>query len=291
MSIRPRRSVLYMPGSNARALDKARQLDVDSVILDLEDAVAFDAKEMARGQVCDFVRQGGYGHREVVIRINGLETQWGRDDLAAAVGARPDAILVPKISKASDIYTVTGHMGHADSGIALWAMMETPLAILNAGEIAATADDEGARLAALVMGTNDLAKETGAQPGGDRAGMTTWLSICVAAARAHGLAIIDGVFNDIRDEEGLVAECAQGRAFGMDGKTLIHPSQIAAANSAFAPDPGEVAQARAIIASFRIPENADKGVISLQGRMFERLHEEMAAKTVALAETIEARRA
>ena len=289
MTIRPRRSVLYMPGSNARALEKARTLDADSLILDLEDAVAPDVKELARQQICDAVAAGGYGHREVVIRINGLDTPWGHDDLAAAVKAKPDAILVPKVSKASDVFTVTGHMGHADPAIKLWAMMETPLGMLKAGEIAATADDRGARLTAFVMGTNDLAKETGARLENGRSGMLAWLSICVAAACAHGLAIMDGVYNDFRDEEGLEAECLQGRDFGMDGKTLIHPGQIAAANRIFAPDEAEVAAARDVIAAFELPENAGKGAITLNGRMVERMHADMAAKTVALAEAISGR--
>ena len=289
MSIRPRRSVLYMPGSNARALEKARSLDADALILDLEDAVAPDAKETARAQVCDAVRQGGYGHREVVIRINGLDTPWGRDDLAAAVAARPDAILAPKVSQASDIFTLTGHMGHADRSIRLWAMMETPLAMLNAREIAATAADQGARLSAFVMGTNDLAKETGARLAAGRVGMLAWLSTCVAAASAYGIAILDGVYNDFRDEAGFLAECEHGRDLGMDGKTLIHPGQIDTANAVFAPAEDEVAWARRIIAAFEEPEHKGKGAITIDGRMVELLHAEMAAKTVAIAEAIAAR--
>ncbi|MCB1478440.1 MAG: CoA ester lyase [Rhodobiaceae bacterium] len=289
MTIRPRRSVLYMPGSNARALEKARTLDADSLILDLEDAVAPDAKDLARRQICDAVTAGGYDHREVVIRINGLDTPWGLDDLAAAVKAKPDAILVPKVSKASDIFTVTGHMGHAGHDIKLWAMMETPLGMLNAAEIAATASGQGALLTAFVMGTNDLAKETGARLENNRIGMLAWLSTCVAAACAHGLAILDGVYNDFRDEAGLEAECLHGRDLGMDGKTLIHPGQIGAANRIFAPDEAEVAAAREIIAAFELPENAGKGAINLNGRMVERMHADMAAKTVALAEAIEGR--
>ena len=278
-----------MPGANARALEKARTLDADSLILDLEDAVAPDAKDLARRQICDAVTAGGYDHREVVIRINGLDTPWGLDDLAAAVKAKPDAILVPKVSKASDIFTVTGHMGHAGHDIKLWAMMETPLGMLNAAEIAATASGQGALLTAFVMGTNDLAKETGARLENNRIGMLAWLSTCVAAACAHGLAILDGVYNDFRDEAGLEAECLHGRDLGMDGKTLIHPGQIGAANRIFAPDEAEVAAAREIIAAFELPENAGKGAINLNGRMVERMHADMAAKTVALAEAIEGR--
>ncbi|MFN0265002.1 HpcH/HpaI aldolase/citrate lyase family protein [Tepidamorphus sp. 3E244] len=289
MSIRPRRSVLYMPGSNARALEKAKTLDADALILDLEDAVAPDAKEIARSQVCEAVKAGGYGHRELVIRINGLDTAWGRDDLAAAVDAAPDAILAPKVSSASDIFTLTGHMGHAPRSIKLWAMMETPLGMLNAGEVAATAKEGSARLSCFVMGTNDLAKETGARLDNGRRGMVGWLSICVAAACAHGLSIIDGVYNDFKDEDGLIAECEHGRDFGMDGKTLIHPGQIAAANCIFAPSEAEVADARTVIEAFEQPENAGKGAINLNGRMVERMHADMAKRTVQLAEAISGR--
>lgn len=276
-------------GSNARALEKARTLDADTLILDLEDAVAPEAKELARVQVCDAVEAGGYGHREIVIRINGLDTPWGSEDLAAAIEAGPDAILAPKVSSASDIYTLAGRMDHENPDVKLWAMMETPLGVLNAAEIAATASQAGSRLAAFVMGTNDLAKETGARLTNARAGMAAWLSVCVAAARAHGLAILDGVYNDFRDLEGLAAECEQGRDLGMDGKTLIHPGQIEAANRIFAPGEAEVADARAVIAAFELPENAGKGAINLNGRMVERMHAEIAERTVRLAEAIQAR--
>jgi citrate lyase subunit beta/citryl-CoA lyase len=281
-TIRPRRSVLYMPGSNARALEKARSLAADTLILDLEDAVAPDAKDMARTQVCEAVRARGFGKREVVIRVNALSTAWGADDLAAAAAAGPDAILVPKVSSAQDLRAAEARLGGA--AVALWAMVETPLAILNAGEIAAA----GGRLACLVMGTNDLVKEFRAQHTQDRLNLAAALGISVAAARAYGLAIVDGVYNDIVNTDGFYEACLQGRAFGFDGKTLIHPSQVEPANRVFAPSDEEVAAARKIIAAFARPENAGKGAISLDGRMVELLHAEIARNTVALADAIAA---
>lgn len=287
MTVRPRRSVLYMPGSNTRALEKAKTLAADTLILDLEDAVAPSAKADARGFVCDAVKTGGYGKRELVIRINALTSEWGMDDLAAAVQAGPDAILVPKVSTPFDIATVDKAMTDAPDTVSIWAMMETPLAMLNAREIA-SAINEYSRFECMVMGTNDLAKETGAGLGGDRVAMLPWLMTCVAAARAYGLAIVDGVYNDFRNEEGCAAECAQGRLIGMDGKTLIHPGQIAPANAAFAPSPEQIAAANDIIAAFALPENAGLGAINLNGRMVELLHCEMAQKTVAMSEAISA---
>ena len=284
---RPRRSVLYMPGSNARALEKARTLPADALILDLEDAVAPDAKIMARDQVCDAVRQGGYGGREIAIRINGLDPVWGADDLTSALQARPDAVLVPKVSTADDIERLDAAMAGADPSTALWAMMETPLAMLNAGEIAACAL-EGSRLSLFVMGTNDLAKDTGAQIVPGRAPMLPWLQTCLAAARAHGLAIIDGVFNRLDDADGFEAECLQGRQLGMDGKTLIHPKQIEPANTVFAPTSDEIAHARAVLDAFARSENAAKGAIMLNGRMVERLHADMAGRVVAMSDAIAA---
>jgi citrate lyase subunit beta/citryl-CoA lyase len=280
--IRPRRSVLYMPGANARALEKARSLAADALILDLEDAVAPDAKGLAREQVGAAVKAGGYGYREVVIRVNGPDTPWGADDLAAAIDAGPDAILLPKVSRAADLAASAATIAKAGKKIALWAMMETPLAMLNAGEIAGF----GPPLTALVMGTNDLARETRARQTATRLPMLAWLSTCIAAARAHGVNIIDGVYNDFRDEAGFAAECEQGRDLGMDGKTLIHPAQIGPCNRAFSPDSDEVARARAIIAAFEMPENRGKGVITLDGRMVERLHRDMAVQLVAVADAI-----
>ena len=285
MTVRPRRSVLYMPGSNARALEKAKTLAADTLILDLEDAVAPSAKADARDQVCTAVKAGGYGQRELVIRINSLTSDWGMADLDAAIQAKPDAILVPKVSTPFDIATVDKAMADAPDTVRIWAMMETPLAMLNAREIA-SATSEHARFECMVMGTNDLAKETGAGLGGERVAMLPWLMTCVAAARAYGLAIVDGVYNDFRNEAGCVAECAQGRLIGMDGKTLIHPGQIAPANAAFAPSPEEVAAARDIIAAFGLLENAGLGAINLDGRMVELLHCEIARKMVAMSEAI-----
>ncbi|HEX5213647.1 MAG TPA: CoA ester lyase [Pseudolabrys sp.] len=290
MSIRPRRSMLYMPGSNARALEKAKTLTVDGVILDLEDSVAPDAKETARKQVVDAVKAGGFGKREVFIRVNGVDTPWHADDLSAAAHAAPDAILVPKVVN-PDMLEMIGRrlldMG-TDHKTRVWAMIETPLAIFNIQSIAAEAKDSESRLSGLVMGTNDLAKDTRAHLVSGRAPMLSWLSTCVAAARIYGIDIVDGVYNDIDNTEGFEAECKQGVEFGFDGKTLIHPSQIVPCNKAFSPSPDEVAQARKVIAAFDLPENKSKGVISIDGRMVERLHADMARRTVAIAEAIEA---
>lgn len=289
-AIRPRRSVLYMPGSNARALEKAREIAADALILDLEDAVAPDSKDMAREQVCAAVKAGGYGRRELVIRVNGVDTPWFEADLAAATEARPDAILIPKVSAPETLIEI----GHkltglwADPAIQIWAMIETPLAVLDAARIAAAAKDPSTRLACFVMGTNDLAKETRARFVPGRAPMLPWLVTAILAARAHGIDIVDGVYNDLKNEDGFAAECEQGRDLGFDGKTLIHPAQVAAANAAFAPDDHELARAKAIITAFEQPENADKGAIQLDGRMVERLHAEMARRVVALSEAIAA---
>ncbi len=292
MQFRPRRSVLYMPGANARALEKAKTLAADALIFDLEDSVAPDAKDAAREQVAAALRGRGYGKREIVIRVNGLGAQWGAADLKMAAQAGADGVLLPKVETPHDLAAARLVLGAAGAprGLALWAMMETPLAMLNAGAIAA-ASGANHPLAALVMGTNDLAKETRASLADGRIGMLGWLSACVAAGRAHGLDVIDGVYNAIGDEAGLRAELEQGRLLGMDGKTLIHPSQIDPCNEAFSPAADEVEQARKIIAAFDLPENAGKGVLSLDGRMIERLHAEMARRTVAIAEAIAERQA
>ena len=291
MILRPRRSVLYMPGSNARALEKAKTLAADCVIFDLEDSVAPDAKAAARGQVAAAVKAGGYGAREVVIRVNGVDTPWHAEDLAAAARAAPDAILVPKVADA-EVLEMVGRrlldMG-TDHKTRVWAMIETPLAIFNILSIAAEARDSESRLAGFVMGTNDLAKETRAHLVPGRAPMLSWLATCVAAARIHGIDILDGVYNDIGNTQGFVAECQQGVELGFDGKTLIHPNQIEPCNTAFSPSAAEVAWARKMIAEFDKPENKSKGVVSIDGRMVERLHAEMARRTVAIAEAIEAR--
>jgi citrate lyase subunit beta/citryl-CoA lyase len=281
-----------MPGSNARALEKAKTLNADALIFDLEDAVAPDAKEMARRQAAAAAASADYGSREIVIRVNGLDTPWGEPDLIAAAKAGANGILIPKVQAPGDleaVRTVLRKAG-ASSRQAIWAMMETPFAVLNAGAIAAAGPGEYP-LTALIMGTNDLAKETRASLDGARLGMIAWLSICVAAGRAYKIDVIDGVFNIIGDEAGLRAELEQGRLLGMDGKTLIHPSQIEPCNDAFTPPASEVEWARRIVAAFADPANAGKGVIQLDGKMVERLHAEMAKRTVALADVIAKRKA
>ena len=283
-AIRPRRSVLYMPGSNARALEKARTLPADALILDLEDAVAPDAKDLARQQVTDAVRAKGFGKREVIIRINALSTPWGEADLAAAAEAKPDAILVPKVSLASDLHKIDGRLMQAADTIAVWAMIETPLAILNVAAIAGA----GGRLACFVMGTNDLIKEIRGVHTQDRANLSAALGLSVFAARANDLTILDGVFNDIQDTDGFVITCRQARSFGFDGKTLIHPSQVEPANTIFSPSPEEVVAARQLIAAFDLPENKGKGAIKVDGRMVELLHADIARRTVAVADAIRA---
>ncbi len=288
MTPRPRRSVLYMPGSNARAIEKARTLPADAVILDLEDSVAPDAKAAARGQVVDAVKAGGFGTREVIVRVNGLDTPWHVDDVTAAAHAAPDAILVPKISAPQQLEALGQRLldMHADQRTRIWAMIETPIAIFNILALAAEAADSESRLAAFVMGTNDLAKETRARIVPGRAPMLPWLMQCVAAARIYGVDIIDGVYNDLGDAEGFARECGEARDMGFDGKTLIHPSQIGPCNAAFSPSAEDVAQAQKIIAAFDLPENKGKGVVQLDGRMVERLHADMARRTVSIARAI-----
>src|SRR5579863_5419140 len=287
MTIRPRRSVLYMPGSNARALEKARDLPADCLILDLEDAVAPDAKGQAR-ELINKALKSGFGDREVMVRINGLDTRWWVEDLTIIAAAKPDAVLVPKISNPGQLQDLAARivdMG-TDPSVRVWAMMETPLAMLNVGEIAAAALDSETRLAGFVMGTNDLAKDTRARLVPGRAPMLPWLMNCVAAARAYGLDILDGVYNELGNADGFAAECRQARDLGFDGKTLIHPQQIAPCNEAFSPSADEVSWSRKIIAAFELPENKGKGVIQVDGRMVEILHAEMARRTVAIADAI-----
>ncbi len=292
MTIRPRRSVLYMPGSNARALEKARTLPADAVILDLEDSVAPDAKAAARDQVAEAVKKGGFGAREVIMRVNGIDTEWHVDDLTAAAHAAPDVILVPKISNPAQLELIGERLMNmsTDHKTRVWAMIETPAAIFNIRDIAHAARDSETRFTGLVMGTNDLAKETGARFVPGRMPMVPWLTTCILAARLNGLIILDGVYNDIQNADGFVRECEEGRDLGFDGKTLIHPNQIEPCNTAFAPTADEVAQARKIIGAFDLPENKDKGVVSLDGRMVERLHADIARKTVAVADGIAARK-
>ena len=285
-TVRPRRSVLYMPGSNARALEKARTLPADALILDLEDAVAPDAKESAREQVAAALRAGGYGSRETVIRVNGLATPWGHADLVAAATAGADAVLLPKVESADAVRHAEAVLDQAGApaDLPLWCMLETPRGMLHAGEISAA----GPRLGGLVMGTSDLAKELHAAHTPLRLPLITALGLCLLAARAHGLAILDGVFLDLQDEAGFAAACRQGRELGFDGKTLIHPKQIEPANQAFAPDAAEVAQARRIIDAHAEAMRQGRGVVVVDGRLIEHLHVAEARRQVELAEAIAA---
>jgi citrate lyase subunit beta / citryl-CoA lyase len=285
---RPRRSCLYMPGANARALEKARELPADTLILDLEDAVAPEAKGEARGAIAAALAAGGYGKRELVVRMNGLDSEWGPADLEMAVKSGAAAVLAPKVTGARDIERLDAALKKAGAGegFALWVMIEMPLAILNIKEIAAAST--GSRLTTFVMGTNDLAKEYRARMTPDRAAFQTALQLSVAAARAYSLTAIDGVYNDIKNEAGFAAECEQGRDLGFDGKTLIHPSQVEACNRIFAPSEADVEQARAVIAAFADPANAGKGVLKVNGKMTELLHLDEAKRTVAMDEAIRA---
>ncbi|MFT5507210.1 MAG: citrate lyase subunit beta/citryl-CoA lyase [Hyphomicrobiaceae bacterium] len=282
--IRPRRSALYMPGSNARALEKAKTLDADVVVFDLEDAVAPEVKADARQQVAAAVRGGGYGRREVVVRINASDTEWAEADVAVMAEAGCDALLVPKVSKPEDLAVVEGWLAGAAPSIKLWAMIETPLAILNVAQIAAMAAAPGGRLSCFAVGTNDLVKDTRAEMDAARTPALYWLSAIVTAARAYDIDVLDGVYNNFKDIEGFERECAHGRMMGMDGKTLIHPTQIAGANTVFSPGAEEVAWARRVLAAFEEPENQGKGVIKMDGQMVELLHAEMAKRTVAIAD-------
>ena len=279
---RPRRSVLYMPASNERALEKAKTLPVDALILDLEDAVAPDAKERARENACAAARSGEYGRREVTIRVNGFGTRWHEDDLAAACAAGPDGIVVPKVGSADEVRALVAAMeaAGAPARTKLWAMVETPAAMLHCEEIAAASD----RLEVLVMGTNDLAKELHAEHVPGRQPLLTGLSLCLLAARATGTVILDGVFNDVVDAEGFAAECRQGRQMGFDGKTLVHPGQVETCNATFAPDEAAVEDARAVLAAWEA--GAGTGVVTLNGRMVEALHVETAQRVLAVHEAI-----
>lgn len=278
---RPRRSALYMPGSKPRALEKARTLPADCLILDLEDAVPPAEKISARQTIAEALAAGGYGPREVVIRINGLDTEWGADDLAAAAACGPDAILVPKVETAEQVRDIEGRLA-ATPGPAIWAMMETPRGMLDAAQVAAASP----RLACMVMGTNDLVKELGARHTADRSPVMTGIGLCLLAARAHGLAILDGVYNAFRDEDGLRAECRQGLEMGFDGKTLIHPAQIATANAVFAPTEDEIATARRQVEAFAEVEATGQAVAVVDGRIVENLHVATAKALLARAEAI-----
>jgi citrate lyase subunit beta/citryl-CoA lyase len=285
-SARPRRSALYLPASNARAVDKARGLPCDVVILDLEDSVAPDGKADARAGAVEAVRAGGFGGREVVIRTNGLDTPWGAEDLAAAAEARPDAVLVPKVSAPEDLSAARTRLGDS---LPIWAMIETCAAIFRLDALGAESVNVGVE--AWVLGSNDLAKEMRCRLTVDREPLLAALSLSLMAARAHGLAILDGVFNEIGDADGLARQCAQAAAFGFDGKTLIHPTQVEPANAAFTPDAAAVAWARTVVNAFGLPQNAGKGVLKVEGRMVERLHFAEARRLLSVAEAIAAREA
>ncbi len=286
--LRPRRSALFIPGANERALAKGKSIAADVLILDLEDSVAPDRKDRARDAVVALVSELTTGRREIVVRINGLDTPWIARDIAALAQARPDAILVPKLSRTDDIRRARAALAaaHAPKSVNLWAMIETPAAVLNASAMAAIAAMPAPAVTCYVVGTNDLAAELGARIRPGRAALVPHLAQVVVAARAHGLAVLDGTFNDLNDERGLAGECVQGRDLGMDGKTVIHPSQVAVANAAFGPAPEEIAWALKVIEAFAAPDNAAKGVITVDGRMVERLHERMARRTLALADAI-----
>ena len=284
VTARPRRSALYMPGSKPRALEKARGLPADCLILDLEDAVPPAEKESARQTVVAALAEGGYGGREVVVRINGLDTPWGADDLAAAASAGPDAILVPKVESAAMIAKIEAGMGAAPETTRIWAMMETPLGMLNAAQIASSSP----RLGCLVMGTNDLIKELGAAHTETRLPVITSLGLCMLAARAHGLAILDGVYNAFRDEDGLRAACLQALEMGFDGKTLIHPAKLAPTNEVFAPSSEDIDLAERQVAAFAEVEASGQAVAVVDGRIVENLHVETARALLARAAAIAA---
>jgi citrate lyase subunit beta/citryl-CoA lyase len=292
--IRPRRSLLFMPGSNARALEKARNLAADCLILDLEDSVAPDAKTKARDQIAAAVAAKGFGRREIWVRTNSLDSPWWKDDVAMAAKAKPDGILVPKISTADDLAAIGALLAElgADPSIKVWAMIETARAVLDADKLAACARDPKTlietRLAGFVFGPNDIARETRIRMLPGRAAMIPMITHCILAAHAHGLEMLDGPYSDFSNQEGFAEECAQGRDLGFDGKTLIHPSQIEACNAVFTPPAQEVAEARRIVEAFALPENAARGAIQLDGRMVERLHADMAKRTIAIADAIAA---
>jgi len=283
----PRRSVLYMPGANERALEKAKGLAADALIFDLEDAVAPDAKAEARDRVCAAASSGEYGSKEVAIRVNGLTTEWHADDIAAAAAAGPAAVVVPKVDSVNDVAAIERGLeaGGAPDHTRIWAMVETPVAMLRAEAIAAASE----RLTVLVMGTNDLAKELHAEHVPGRQPLLTGLGLCLLAARATGKVILDGVYNDIKDDVGFRAECLQGREMGFDGKTLIHPSQIDPANAVWAPTSEAIDDARALITTFEDAISAGKGVVTHNSRMIENLHVDNARRVLAVADAIAGR--
>ncbi len=277
--MRPRRSVLYMPGANERALEKARTLPADALILDLEDAVAPDAKPAARDRVCAAAASGEYGRREVTIRVNGIDTPWHAEDLAAVGEAGPAAVVVPKVGSADEVRAIAAALPEPGAN---WAMIETPAAVLRGAEIAGATE----RLTALVLGTNDLAKEMLAEQVPGRGPLLGPLSMCVLAARATGKTILDGVYNDVRDTDGFAAECRQGKEFGFDGKTLIHPGQIEPCNRIFAPSEEEVERSRKIVDAFEAARREGRGVATVDGRMIENLHVDNARRILDLADAV-----
>ena len=281
MSVKPRRSVLYMPGSNQRAIDKARSLPADAIVLDLEDSVGPSLKVAAREQVLAALKAGGFGRREVLVRANGLDTQWGAEDIQAIAGSAAHGICLPKIESAADIHAVVDVLG--DSNMPIWAMIETPAGVANANEIAAASP----QVAVLVMGTTDLAKELRVLHRADRIGLQYSLGQCVLAARLHGKEVLDGVYLDLQDSAGFEAACEQGRALGFDGKTLIHPSQISPANATFGPDQKAIERAEKILAAWQQAEAEGKGVVVVDGKLVEGMHVDEARRTLALVSAIE----
>jgi citrate lyase subunit beta / citryl-CoA lyase len=288
--VRPRRSLLFMPGSNPRALEKGRNLAADGLILDLEDSVAPEAKGLARDQIAGAIAAGGFGKREILIRTNALDSAWWIDDVKMAAKARPDGILVPKVSSVEDIAAIARCLRDADANpsIRVWTMIETARGVLHAEQLAAASRGVEPRLAGFVFGPNDISRETRIRMQPGRATMLPMITHCILATRAHGLEILDGPYSDFSNFDGFGQECTQARDLGFDGKTLIHPGQIEGCNAIFTPPEEEVAQARRIIAAFELPENASRGAISLDGQMVERLHADMARRTIALADSIAA---
>jgi len=282
-SARPRRTAIYLPANNAHLLDKARSLPCDVVILDLEDMVGPDMKSDARAAAVDAVRHGGFGHREVVVRVNGLHTRWGMEDLAAMADARPDAVLVPKVSSSGDLATARAALGEA---IPMWAMIETALAIVRLDEIGAASASNG--VGTWVVGSHDLASDIRCVHDLERLGLLTALSKSVMAARAYGLTILDGVFSDLTNPDGLAIQCNQGVALGFDGKTVVHPNQLDVTNRAFSPSGAALGRARAIVAAFDAPENVGKSVLKVDGHWVERMHHDDALRLMRVAEAIRA---
>ena len=282
---RPPRSVLYMPAANARALEKAKDIQADALIFDLEDAVAPDSKEIAREQACAAASSSEYGNRELTIRCNGLDTPWGKDDLLAAAAAGPAAVVIPKVDGSSYLDEISELLdqGGAPSSTQIWAMVETPIGILNVEEIA-----RHERMSVMVMGTNDMAKELRASITADRQALLPYLAMCLLSARAAGVGILDGVYNDIKDESGFEDVCVQGAEMGFDGKTLIHPNQVAPTNEIFSPSLGELDFHRRVIEEFEAAEKDGRGVLTVDGKMIENLHVDEARRALAVAEAIAA---